>query len=97
MEDNFKKLLEKRETALKKFVRKDKPYSNFINENFYTNQFILIIDPMFMRFSESDRVIEKNMNIQDLQSLKKLRKKYQNMIMITVVPRFFKKVYLKNL
>ena len=75
MEDNFKKLLEKRETALKKFVRKDKPYSNFINENFYTNQFILIIDPMFMRFSESDRVIEKKYEYSRFTEFEKVKKK----------------------
>lgn len=55
----LEKQLGERKTALKKFTRKGVGYSNYIHEKFYTNQYIVIVDPFFQRIqNEKDRTLD---------------------------------------
>lgn len=101
MEDNFEKLLSDRVTALKKFIRKDINYSNYINEKMYTNQHILIIDPNFIRFSEENRVIDKKKEYAKFEEFNKIKEKLATLNQLEwntkIVPKSMFKDWVKEL
>lgn len=101
MEDNFAKILSKRITALKKFTRKDVPYSNYINEKFYTNQHILIMDSAFMRFSDEARILDKKNQYSTFLEFDKIKEKLSNYdydsCCIKKIPKAEFKDFVKNL